>query len=277
MILSDSTPTHAQLVMSEFNSASCGGIPGISDTFGVGSLWTVDYALQMASVQVGYSAAYIHTREAGISYNLMTPPSSKSDSDSEDHGWTTNPPFYALIATAEILQSDTSVKVVDLNVGGSKQNKTSDVAGYAIYDVLDSSLTRVVLFNFAKSKAAFTLPNSTITAAKSPNLQVKFLSSNDLDEKQKIAWGGLTYDGVKDGQAVNAPENSTWAKTDVELDCSKNCTLDVQGPAMAVLFLNPPLITAISVNRPESSSLGSPAPPMWFWIATLVALLSRTV
>lgn len=49
------------MLMSEFNSASCGGIPGISDTFAVGALWSIDYALQLASV--GYTAAYIHTRE----------------------------------------------------------------------------------------------------------------------------------------------------------------------------------------------------------------------
>ena len=73
------------------------------NTFAAGSLWTVDYALQLASV--GYSAIHIHTRERGISYNVMTPPDGPVGSPG---AWTTNPPFYAVLATAEPTPSPSS-------------------------------------------------------------------------------------------------------------------------------------------------------------------------
>lgn len=271
MLLSDATPTKAELVMSEFNTVSCGGIPGISDTFGAGSLWTVDYALQMASA--GYGAAYIHTREPGISYNLMEPVTSEnekddsgSDSASESKtdsatGWNTLPPYYAVLATAEILQSEATVKVVDLNISNSTSNTSATVAGYGIYDTADSSLTRIVLFNFAENgevvKFGFNLPDNT---RRGPAHQVKYLSSNHVSAKWDIAWGGKTFNDVKNGLAVDAPLED-WARRDTSLDCSSNCTLDVPGPAMAVVFLNPPLITAISVNRPTSGGVAST--PLW--------------
>src|SRR6266567_1759006 len=116
-VLSNTGSNHQELIMSEFNSASCGGIPSISDTFAVGSLWTIDYALQMASV--GYSAAYLHTRERGVSYNVFSPPGGPNGSPGP---WTTNPPFYGLLVTAEALRSTNGSIVVDLDIGGSKEN-----------------------------------------------------------------------------------------------------------------------------------------------------------
>ena len=86
------------ILLGEFNSASCGGIPGVSDTFAA-TLWAMDYALQLASV--GYSGAFIHTRERGVSYNLFDPP----PNGDESAGWTTGSTYYALLPVAEALSS----------------------------------------------------------------------------------------------------------------------------------------------------------------------------
>ncbi|KAE9409375.1 hypothetical protein BT96DRAFT_962470 [Gymnopus androsaceus JB14] len=148
IVASNTSATAPRMLMSEFNSASCGGIPNISDTFAVGSMWSIDYALQLASI--GYTAAYIHTREQGISYNVVTPPNiSQIDSGS----WTTNPPFYGLVCTSEILASSNGSIVTDLNV--------------------------------SSDSVQFTLP-SGLNASNPKNTLVKYLSASSITEKRYL-------------------------------------------------------------------------------------------
>ena len=54
-------------IMFETNSASCGGFPGISDTFAA-ALWGVDYALQMA--HANFTQALFHFGGQNVSYNV---------------------------------------------------------------------------------------------------------------------------------------------------------------------------------------------------------------
>ncbi|KIK70366.1 glycoside hydrolase family 79 protein [Collybiopsis luxurians FD-317 M1] len=229
IVTSNTTTGAPRMLMSEFNSASCGGIPGISDTFAVGSLWSVDYALQMASI--GYVAAYIHTREQGISYNLVTPPNvSQVDSNT----WTTLPPFYALTAAAEIFTSSNGSIVTDLNVSS---NANTTVGGYAVYDTAGSSLNRIALFNYGNDSVEFALP-SGLKAANTKNALVKFLSAESITEKFNIAWGEQTFLGAGDGKPVPANTSSGWAHANQNMDCSNGCNLTVPGPSLAVLFLD---------------------------------------
>jgi len=228
------------MVLSEFNTASCGGVPGISDTFGA-TLWTVDYVLQLAAI--GYSAAFIHTREKGISYNLVTP------ADDLLHGpWHTNPPFYSLITTAEVLQSDSGVKVVDMDVNGSKTNPNITVAGYAVYDAKTSSLSNIVLFNFDSQSTQFTLSGTNGSSAAT----VKYLAAPSVQENQSIAWAGETFLGVGDGNAIPAPSGQSWALPNKQIDCSKGCAVDVPGPGLAV-------VSFAQSGGPTETSSGSPA------------------
>lgn len=53
--------------MFETNTASCGGFPGVSDSFGA-TLWAADYALQMA--YSNFSAANLHVGGLSDSYNV---------------------------------------------------------------------------------------------------------------------------------------------------------------------------------------------------------------
>ncbi|KAF5338425.1 hypothetical protein D9758_012241 [Tetrapyrgos nigripes] len=236
-----------QLVMSEFNSASCGGIPTISDTFAVGALWTVDYALQQASV--GYSATYVHTREKGISYNILTP---------SDDGWTTNPPFYALLATAEILRATNGSIVTDLNVENSIINTDATTAGYAVYDAQTSSIKTLVFLNFANSSAQFSLPQGLIPQNEDRNITVKYLSASSATEKYNIVWGGQTFLNVTDGKAVDFDASKlTWARQNTDVDCSNGCTIDAPGPSLAVVFLEKEATLSHSQNENHVAANGS--------------------
>ncbi|KAG6883702.1 hypothetical protein C0993_004522 [Termitomyces sp. T159_Od127] len=242
LLRSNTSSNRLKLIMSEFNSASCGGVPTVSDTFAVGTLWTIDYALQMASV--GYSAAYIHTRERGISYNLFTPPEGP---DSIAENWVTNPPYYALIATAEALQTTDGGGgiVVDLNVANSTTDQKATVAGYAIYHSKGSIVEQFVLFNYANisnfpntsaATATFALPASAFSnSSKNAGVLVKFLSASGLSEKFNISWGGQSLLGVGNGTLKN--NSASWAVPNKQLDCTKGCSVDVPATAMAVVFV----------------------------------------
>ena len=51
----------------ETNSASCGGFPGISDSFGA-ALWGIDHALQLA--HSNFSGTLFHFGGQNVSYNV---------------------------------------------------------------------------------------------------------------------------------------------------------------------------------------------------------------
>jgi hypothetical protein len=54
-------------IMFETNTASCGGYPGVSDSFGA-ALWALDYGLQMA--WGNFSEALLHVGGQSVYYNV---------------------------------------------------------------------------------------------------------------------------------------------------------------------------------------------------------------
>ena len=54
-------------LMFETNSASCGGFPGISQSFGA-TLWALDYGMQMA--YSNFSGAMLHVGGQNVYYNV---------------------------------------------------------------------------------------------------------------------------------------------------------------------------------------------------------------
>lgn len=55
------------LIMFETNTASCGGFPGISDTF-ASALWATDYGFQMA--YNNFTNALLHVGGQNVFYNV---------------------------------------------------------------------------------------------------------------------------------------------------------------------------------------------------------------
>jgi hypothetical protein len=258
-VLSSNSFNNPRVIMSEFNSASCGGVPGVSNTFAVGSLWTVDYALQMASI--GYSAAYIHTREQGVSYNIFSPPNGP---DGEAGSWTTNPPYYALLVTAEALHSNNGSIVTDLNIEQSMTDLEASVSGYVIYDASDSTVQQLVLFNYANvsssdnSSTIFAIPANVFSSKTNKTVTVKYLQAQSLQETTNIAWGGQTFVNVGDGKPVST--NASWAPVNNEVDCSSGCSIHVPGPGLAVVFADePPPAQSSSTSNSSGNSTKSGA------------------
>ena len=243
------------VLMDEFNSASCGGIPE-SNMFGM-ALWTADYALQMAAV--GYTAAYLHTREKGIPYNLFDPPA--GDAGQVNGEWVTNPNFYSMLAVNEALQSSggqaSGTKVVDLNIDNSTKDYAAVHAGYAVYDASSSQVQSFVLFNYANASLAgtdFQLPGAFFSSSSDSqgSLVVRYLTASTASETTQVTYGNLTYAGVTDGIAVTAPStlNADWT-TDKEVQWTKDggATVSVPGPGLAVVFVG-----GVASNVSESAT-----------------------
>lgn len=242
-----STPSDQRkpVLMDEFNSASCGGVPE-SNMFGVG-LWTADYALQMASV--GYSGAYLHTREPGVSYNIFDPPHSFPGGPGT---WTTNTNFYAMLAVTEALQNANGTRVVDLNIDNSQSDYAAVHAGYALYDKNTGAPHALALFNYANASAQstdFALPKDFFAAGAGP-VMVRYLSAPTATETANVTWGNFTYSGVGDGMPVAA--TTQW--TDRTYACADGCTVQVPGPGMAVVFITGPPSTTNTTGTTSSPS-----------------------
>lgn len=56
-----------EFMMFETNTASCGGFPGVSDSF-ASALWAVDYGLEMA--YSNFTGALLHVGGQNVSYNV---------------------------------------------------------------------------------------------------------------------------------------------------------------------------------------------------------------
>jgi hypothetical protein len=235
-----------QLINSEFNSASCGGVP-FSPSFAVGSLWSIDYALQMATV--GYSQAYIHTREAGIPYNIVAPPLGPAGSAGP---WTTNAPYYPLLVMAEGLVTDGGAIVTDLDLGSSKTNAQATSSAYAVYNSGNQTVTRLIIFNYGNTSTEFALPASVF--AKSGTAVVKFLAAATPEETTQISWGGETWGaGVSDGKSTTRP---SWAVPNVNLTgCSSSgCSFTAPGPSLSMVFLDNAQSSVITTTTPPSGT-----------------------
>ncbi len=219
------------VLMDEFNSVSCGGVDGISNVFGA-SLWTADYALQMAAV--GYSGAYLHVRERGVTYNMFDPPAGFAGAPG---AWTTNAPFYGMLPVAAALESTNGSRVVDLNIKNSMVDASQVHAGYAIYDGAQNTVHSLVIINFKDVQGAmsdYAIDKSFIPAADG-NVTIRYLAAPSIGEKTNIAWGAQTYAGVGDANPVQATFASSVADKTVE--CSQGCTIQVPGPGLAVVFV----------------------------------------
>ncbi|RPD66740.1 hypothetical protein L226DRAFT_476575 [Lentinus tigrinus ALCF2SS1-7] len=239
------------VLMDEFNSISCGGVDGISNTFGV-AMWTSDYALQMA-VQ-GYAGAYLHARERGVTYNPFDPPDAVAGGAG---AWMTNPPFYGMLPVAEALESTNGSRVVDLNIKNSMWDGSQTSAGYAIYDGTSSTVHSLVIFNYKNvsgTTSDYAL-DPTFIPASNNQITIRYLTAPSVNEKTNIAWGGKTYSGVSDGNAVDA----TFASSvqDKTMECAGGCSIQVPGPGIAVVFLGGAPNTTVTTNG--SSSNGSSA------------------
>ncbi|KAI0750899.1 glycoside hydrolase family 79 protein [Daedaleopsis nitida] len=220
-------------MMFETNTASCGGFPGISDTF-TSALWGVDYGLQMA--HSNFSQALFHFGGQNVSYNPFT---AAPTNESSFHQWTTGPIFYASVFVAEALGKTNTAQVKDLFT-----NDGNDLTpGYVIYE--NGKLARMALINYMTDQSGAHDYVATVNVGGADfgegngvpaSVKVKYLRATSVSEKDDITWAGQTLGGrfQSDGRWSGEETIDT-----IQCDQGQNaCSIKVPAPGAALVFFS---------------------------------------
>ncbi|KAK7033434.1 Glyco-hydro-79C domain-containing protein [Favolaschia claudopus] len=218
-------------LMVETNTASCGGFPGVSNSFG-SAMWALDYGLQLA--YSNFTTALLHVGGQGVYYNPFTPPPTNQ---STFHQWTIGPIYYSVLAVAEAFGTSNKSRIIDLQMNANNIY----TPGYAIYD--GDVLARLALFNYITDPsgaheytATFAIgggdtgqPNGT-----PPQVKVKYLVAPSVSSKENITWAGQTFGG-----AFESDGRLTGTETVQTITCKSDNTCDIKVPApgFALVFL----------------------------------------
>ncbi|KAJ7692569.1 glycoside hydrolase family 79 protein [Mycena rosella] len=218
-------------VMMETNSASCGGFPGVSNSFG-SALWALDYGLQLA--YSNFTTALLHVGGQGVYYNPFTPPPTNQSSF---HSWSVGPIYYSVLAVAEALGTSNQSQIIDLQMNGANIY----TPGYAIYD--GGALARLALFNFVTDPtgasayiASFGIGggNTGQASATPAQVKVKYLLAPSVSTKDNITWAGQTFGAAfeSDGRPTGTEQIHT-----VACNPDNTCNITVPAPGFALVFL----------------------------------------
>ncbi|KAF9234870.1 glycoside hydrolase family 79 protein [Melanogaster broomeanus] len=212
-------------VMFETNTASCGGFPGLSDSF-TAALWAIDYGLQMA--YVNFTSAMFHVGGQSVYYNVGAPVTNQSTF----HQWTVGPVYYSALFVAEALGPSNRSQVLDLQMNDGNEY----TPGYAIYE--NGQPMRVALVNFVddSSGASDYTASISISGAVPAQVKVKYLSAKSVTQKYNFTWAGQTFGDAfsSDGRPVGIVDVQT-----VDCDQLNNvCNVKVPAPGAALVFLS---------------------------------------
>ncbi|PBK94950.1 glycoside hydrolase family 79 protein [Armillaria gallica] len=212
--------------MLEMNTASCGGFPGISDSFGA-ALWALDYGLQMA--YGNFSGAMLHVGGQNVYYNPFTVPPTN---ESTYHQWTIGSIFYSALVIAEAFGTTGTSQIMDL--GGN--DGSIYTPQYSIYE--NGNLAKIALFNYITDESGASDYNATITidgGTVPAQVYVKYLLSDSVSTKNNITWAGQTL-GTK--YTVDGILKNDINVVTIACDTSANtCTIPVNAPGFALVFL----------------------------------------
>ena len=179
--------TSIPFIISETNSLSDVGTPGISDTFGA-ALWTMDYNLWSASQNI----SRVHMQQGtNFFYNAWQPIRSNLDI-------ATKPPYYGSIAAAAMLGDSTASEIKIANIPLPSYTE----AAYATY--VNGKLARIAVINMQGYNATesdlqtqpprgqpsymFSIPEFTSTS-----VGVRRLMANGSDSVTGISFDGYSY------------------------------------------------------------------------------------
>ncbi|KAI6035708.1 glycoside hydrolase family 79 protein [Pisolithus marmoratus] len=224
-------------VMMETNTASCGGFPGISQSFGA-AMWAVDYALQMGAV--GFWGAMLHVGGQDDYYNPFTPPPTNQSSY---HQWTVGSVFYSTLVVAEALGSSGNARLVDLTNTLTSPSDTATppatsiyTPAYAVYE--NGAPARLVVFNFVTDTSGSSTVQFTFGfggGSVPGSVQVKYLLAPSVSAKDNITWAGQTFGSTfeSDGRFQGSPSVTTISCS----TSSNTCTVPLPAPCVALIFL----------------------------------------
>ncbi|KAI0830343.1 glycoside hydrolase family 79 protein [Trametes gibbosa] len=234
-------------LMFETNTASCGGFPGISDSF-TSALWGLDYAMQMANSN--FTGALFHFGGQNVSYNPFT---AIPTNQSAFHQWTVGPIFYSAIFVAEALGTTNTSQVKDL----FPNNGDEHTPAYAIYE--NGNLARMALINYLTDPTGANDYIATIFVGGSgfnePNgvpasVKVKYLVAPSVSEKDNVTWAGQTL-------GARFEVDGTWKGEEnvqtVQCDQTQNmCQIRVPAPGAALVFFSDSAQQAINPSSTQT-------------------------
>ncbi|KAI0772364.1 hypothetical protein BD413DRAFT_612530 [Trametes elegans] len=222
-----------EFMMFETNTASCGGFPGVSDSF-ASAIWAVDYGLQMA--YSNFTGALLHVGGQNVSYNPFTPPPTNMSTFEK---WTVGPIFYSTIFMAEALGNSNTSRVVDLSANGGNEFTPA----YAIYE--EHALARIALVNYMNGQDGQGSYTATISVGGvqvgEPNdtpaqVKVKYLLAPSVSEKDQITWANQTFGGRF--QADGRLSGTEFVQTITCNQGANTCDIPVPAPGAALVFLS---------------------------------------
>ncbi|KAF7967416.1 hypothetical protein HWV62_34391 [Athelia sp. TMB] len=226
------------MLMFETNTASCGGFPGLSDSYG-SALWGLDYGLTMAANN--FSGALLHVSGGSVYYNPFTPPPTNQ---SAFHAWTVSPIFYANLIVAEALGPTGTAQVVDLGANGQSEMTPA----YAIYE--NGAPARVALMNYMTDPSGQNDYVATLKVAGVQSVQVKYLASPSVAEKYNISWAGQSF-----GPAYGADGRLQGNLSVVTVPCSGGaCPIHVPAPGFALVSLTDAAFSEVNPTAPATFS-----------------------
>jgi hypothetical protein len=232
-------------LMFETNTASCGGFPGISDSFGA-ALWALDYGLQMA--YSNFSGALFHVGGQNVYYNPFTPPPTNETSF---HRWTVGAIYYSVLIVSEAFGPNNNSQIIDLNANAA----SIQTPAYAIYE--GGSISKVALFNYMTDPSGANTYTATISVGGgqtgAPNatpaqVKVKYFAASSVSDKYNLTWAGQTFGGTfgSDGRLTGDLDVKT-----VTCDQTANtCQVQVPAPGFALVFLTDSSLSEVTPQDP---------------------------
>ncbi|KAF8529719.1 glycoside hydrolase family 79 protein [Hysterangium stoloniferum] len=220
------------LIMMETNTASCGGFPGLSDSFGA-ALWGLDWALQMA--YSNFSGAMMHVGGQNVYYNPFTPPPGALVRKAQ---WTIGPMYYVALIVSEIFGSSNASRITDL----FQNSNNPFTPGYAIYE--NGNPMRVALFNFITDPSGASNYTAQISIgggttgqqnATPSKVFVRYFTAPSVTTKGGFVWAGQTFGGTFSSNGI---PQGTLENVTINCDTTNNvCSVPVPAPGFALVFL----------------------------------------
>ncbi|KAG2005628.1 hypothetical protein CC2G_002017 [Coprinopsis cinerea AmutBmut pab1-1] len=244
------------LLMFETNTASCGGFPGISDSFGA-ALWALDYSMQMA--HANFSGALFHVGGQNVFYNVsnlstftslspanaVAPPTNQSTF----RQWTIGPVYYSALVMAEALGPSNGAQVLDLEAN----NGNVYTPAYAVYE--HGRPVRVLLINFIDDPSGANDITISISVgggstgepnASPSQVRVKYLLASSVSQKGNFTWAGQSFGANfgSDGR-LQGDEDIQTVPCD---QASNTCSVSVPAPGAALVFLTDEALEEVENN-----------------------------
>ncbi|KAF8056971.1 glycoside hydrolase family 79 protein [Lyophyllum atratum] len=225
-------------IMFETNTATCGGLPGISDSFGA-ALWAIDYGLTMAATN--FSGALLHVGGQNVYYNPFTAPPTNQTAFNQ---WTVGAIYYSVLIVAEVFGKSNVSQIVDTSNNGIY------TPSYAIYD--NGVLSKVALLNYMDDStgAHDIMGTITVNGGQVPaEVHVKYFEASSVSVKTNITWAGQTFGNKFE---VDGRPKGELKITKIPCDQTANlCRVPLKAPSFALVFLTDP--TATTQDAPAAT------------------------